>query len=234
MVSENPQVIAGAEESLLPIGKLRMKFYKKGKLKFISHLDLVRTLKGALLRAKIPIYYTEGFNPHPKMVFALPLPLGEESVCEYLDIRLTEAREREALLSAVNAQLTADMRFTEAYLPERSFQEITAARYEMRFREITAEALEKALSGSLPVMKKSKKGMAEVDLKPHILSVSLQEEPLPEGGIEIVADALLASSESSFVSPENLVKALRTATGASLEDYDVLRREVYAGEEIFR
>lgn len=234
MVSENPQVIAGAEESLLPIGKLRMKFYKKGKLKFISHLDLVRTLKGALLRAKIPIYYTEGFNPHPKMVFALPLPLGEESVCEYLDIRLTEAREREALLSAVNAQLTADMRFTEAYLPERSFQEITAARYEMRFREITAEALEKALSGSLPVMKKSKKGMVEVDLKPHILSVSLQEEPLPEGGIEIVADALLASSESSFVSPENLVKALRTATGASLEDYDILRREVYAGEEIFR
>lgn len=234
MVSENPQVIAGAEESLLPIGKLRMKFYKKGKLKFISHLDLVRTLKGALLRAKIPIYYTEGFNPHPKMVFALPLPLGEESVCEYLDIRLTEAREREALLSAVNAQLTADMRFTEAYLPERSFQEITAARYEMRFREITAEALEKALSGSLPVMKKSKKGMVEVDLKPHILSVSLREEPLPEGGIEIVADALLASSESSFVSPENLVKALRTATGASLEDYDVLRREVYAGEEIFR
>lgn len=186
MVSENPQVIAGAEESLLPIGKLRMKFYKKGKLKFISHLDLVRTLKGALLRAKIPIYYTEGFNPHPKMVFALPLPLGEESVCEYLDIRLTEAREREALLSAVNAQLTADMRFTEAYLPERSFQEITAARYEMRFREITAEALEKALSGSLPVMKKSKKGMVEVDLKPHILSVSLREEPLPEGGIEIV------------------------------------------------
>lgn len=168
------------------------------------------------------------------MVFALPLPLGEESVCEYLDIRLTEAREREALLSAVNAQLTADMRFTEAYLPERSFQEITAARYEMRFREITAEALEKALSGSLPVMKKSKKGMVEVDLKPHILSVSLREEPLPEGGIEIVADALLASSESSFVSPENLVKALRTATGASLEDYDVLRREVYAGEEIFR
>lgn len=157
MVSENPQVIAGAEESLLPIGKLRMKFYKKGKLKFISHLDLVRTLKGALLRAKIPIYYTEGFNPHPKMVFALPLPLGEESVCEYLDIRLTEAREREALLSAVNAQLTADMRFTEAYLPERSFQEITAARYEMRFREITAEALEKALSGSLPVMKNQKR-----------------------------------------------------------------------------
>lgn len=76
--------------------------------------------------------------------------------------------------------------------------------------------------------------MVEVDLKPHILSVSLREEPLPEGGIEIVADALLASSESSFVSPENLVKALRTATGASLEDYDVLRREVYAGEEIFR
>ena len=234
MVSENPQVIAGAEESLLPTGKLRMKFYKKGKLKFISHLDLVRTLKGALLRAKIPIYYTEGFNPHPKMVFALPLPLGEESVCEYLDIRLTEARGREALLSAVNAQLTGDMRFTEAYLPERSFQEITAARYEMRFREISGEALEKALSGSLPVIKKSKKGMVEVDLKPHILSVFLREEPLPEGGSEVVADALLASSESSFVSPENLVKALRTATGAALEDYDVLRREVYAGEEIFR
>ena len=90
-------------------GKIRLKFYKRGKLKFISHLDLVRTLKGALLRAEIPIYYTEGFNPHPKMVFALPLPLGEESVCEYLDIKLVEPMDAEALLAAVNAQLTSEM-----------------------------------------------------------------------------------------------------------------------------
>ena len=211
-------------------GKIRLKFYKMGKLKFISHLDLVRTLKGALLRAEIPIYYTEGFNPHPKMVFALPLPLGEESVCEYLDIKLVEPMDGAALLAAANAQLTSEMQFTEVYPPEMSFQEITAARYRMEFREIDAAVLENALRGPLLVTKKSKKGMIEVDLQPNLLSFTITEG---EDG-SVLVDALLSASEKSFVNPENLVKALRTVTGAALDDYDILRQEIYAGERVFQ
>ena len=69
---------------------IRIKFRKTGRLRYISHLDLDRTVRTALVRTKIPIWYTEGFNPHAKMVFAQPLPLFAESECEYLDIKITE------------------------------------------------------------------------------------------------------------------------------------------------
>ena len=67
---------------------IRIKFLKTGSLQYISHLDLHRLINRALVRAGIPIWYTKGFNPHAKMVFALPLPVGVESVCEYLDVKI--------------------------------------------------------------------------------------------------------------------------------------------------
>ena len=70
------------------ITKVRIKFSKVGDLMFISHLDLARTMQKIILRSGIDIWYSEGFNPQPKMVFALPLPTGAESVCELLDITL--------------------------------------------------------------------------------------------------------------------------------------------------
>ena len=70
---------------------LRVKFEKTGKLQYISHLDLLRTMQTALRRAKVNMIYTEGFNPHMRIAFALPLSIGIESVCEYMDIRTEES-----------------------------------------------------------------------------------------------------------------------------------------------
>ena len=67
---------------------IRVWFTKKGDIKFISHLDLNRFMQRALKRAKLPLWHTEGFNPHPYVTFALPLSLGQESECEVLDFRL--------------------------------------------------------------------------------------------------------------------------------------------------
>jgi radical SAM-linked protein len=69
---------------------VRVKFKKVGNLQYISHLDLVRTMHKVIVRARLPLWYTEGFNPKPKMIFAAPLSIGTESVCEFVDIRLTE------------------------------------------------------------------------------------------------------------------------------------------------
>ena len=66
---------------------VRLKFRKVGSLQYISHLDLLRTMQTALRRAKVMMIYSEGFNPHMKITFALPLSIGTESVCEYMDIR---------------------------------------------------------------------------------------------------------------------------------------------------
>ena len=98
-------------------GKTRLKFYKIGKLKFISHLDLQRTMKGALGRANVPLKYSEGFNPHPKMVFSLPLPVGAESRCEYLDIILNEPCDERELQERINTQLTRGACRLQPYIP---------------------------------------------------------------------------------------------------------------------
>ena len=56
---------------------------------YISHLDVNRLMTRAVRRAKLPMWYTEGFNPHPYIAFALPLPLGQSSESEFMDIRVT-------------------------------------------------------------------------------------------------------------------------------------------------
>ena len=138
-------------------GKIRVKFHKLGKLKFISHLDLCRTLKGAIGRAGVPIKYSQGFNPHPKMVFALPLPVGAESVCEYLDISLTEPCDEKQLMKDVNAQLTSELQITEIYESKMEFSDIAMAEYEFFFEDFTADQLRTVLEGPLLIEKRSKK-----------------------------------------------------------------------------
>ena len=69
--------------------EVRLKFSKTGQAKYISHLDTNRVFSRAFSRAKINLWYTEGFNPRPYMSFSLPLSLGVESLCENVDIRIT-------------------------------------------------------------------------------------------------------------------------------------------------
>ena len=69
---------------------LRCRFTKTGPIRFISHLDLTRAFHRALARAEIPLKFSEGFSPHPKFTFALPLSVGMESLCEAADFSLKE------------------------------------------------------------------------------------------------------------------------------------------------
>ena len=190
-------------------GKTRLKFYKIGKLKFISHLDLQRTMKGALGRANVPLKYSEGFNPHPKMVFSLPLPVGAESRCEYLDIILNEPCDERELQERINTQLTRELQITAVY-------------------DMTGKELEGLLEGALPIVKKSKKGFIEVDLRPKIAGYAIKNAE--EG---VLLHALLGADSGDFVNPELLVRALERALGRPVEDYSILRLELYSGERVF-
>ena len=84
---------------------LRVKFKKTGNLKYISHLDLVRTMNKIIVRAKLPLWYTEGFNPKPKMVFAAPLSTGVDSLSEFMDLRLTERMDPMLAMEILNKNM---------------------------------------------------------------------------------------------------------------------------------
>ncbi len=200
-----------------------MKFFKIGKLKFISHLDLLRTMKGAMGRSRVPLKYSEGFNPHPKMVFSLPLPVGAESRCEYLDVILTQECDEEKLKEAINAQLTKELQITEIYPADMSFEEIVGAEYDFVFSDISAEELEKTLEGELYIEKRSKKGSVMLDLRPKIGGYAIERQ-----GQKTRFHALLGADSGDFVNPELLVRAIEKKRGKPVEYYSILRLELYA------
>ncbi|MGB8223431.1 MAG: TIGR03960 family B12-binding radical SAM protein [Polyangiales bacterium] len=74
-----------------PVMRLRIGFRKLGRITYSSHLDLVRTFPRMLRRAGLPLYYSEGFRPLPRLTFAPPLPVGTASLCEHVDVRLRAA-----------------------------------------------------------------------------------------------------------------------------------------------
>ncbi len=90
--------------------KVICKYTKTGDLKFISHLDILRLMQRAILRAKLPAKYSEGFNPHIKIAFGFPLSLGVESVGEYFELELTEKVDIEKLVDDLNNVLPKKVR----------------------------------------------------------------------------------------------------------------------------
>ncbi len=92
-----------------PFFRYRLTYKKAGKLRFLSHLDLLRTFSRAIRRAELPIRYSEGFNPHPKLSFGPALSLGLESFCEMLDIELTNNEKAESIKTALNTALPEEL-----------------------------------------------------------------------------------------------------------------------------
>ncbi len=148
--------------------ELRFRFEKRGRAAYLSHLDVMRTFQRAFIRAGIRLRHSEGFNPHPKMSIALPLQLGCESVCEVLDVSLLE--EEGDVVSRLNAALPEGIRVLRAGAPSLPVKHIAWAEWELSFpsAEEAAAAEEVLRSPSLPVEKKTKRGMGTLDVAPHL------------------------------------------------------------------
>ena len=177
---------------------VRIRFSKKGRLRYISHLDLCRTMVTAMTRAKIPMWYTEGFNPHPKLVFTQPLPLFAESECEYLDIKIVEPMTHAEIRDRMRAAFTPELYTEIVYTPTTKFTDIAYATY-----RITAEGYDKELlkgEGELMAEKKGKDGKVKTwDIRPMIKEVTVKKG---------VLYATLNASADSYLNPEVFCKAI--------------------------
>jgi radical SAM-linked protein len=222
---------------------VRVKFRKVGNLQYISHLDLQRTVSRVLVRAGIPMWYTQGFNPHAKIVFGLPLSVGAESECEYLDLRIDRDMSCDEIMARLNAVLTSELCVLDAYVaPKSVFADIVWAEYDIRIR---TEGLTQSLANEMqaylttsPLMmdKKSKSGIRQVDVTTMIRALSATVE---DGELRIAAT--LCVSGSDYLNPEYLIRALRDKFGILSEgdvvsEYTILRTKVYLadGETKFR
>src|SRR4051794_12364253 len=91
------------------VQKLRLQYAKRGRLRFSSHRDFQRALERALRRADVPMAYSAGFHPHPKISFANAAPTGTASEAEYVELSLSERCDPEALRQALDASLPPDL-----------------------------------------------------------------------------------------------------------------------------
>ncbi len=217
-----------------PYVTVRIKFKKVGRLQYISHLDLVRTMQKILVRSKLPMWYTEGFNPKPKMVFAAPLSIGVESVCEFMDLRLTKKVSAEKIAAVLNANMTDEMQVTAVYYPTSKltdlkwFSYIVEIKSEMNSAELAEKCNQLFANSEILVTKKSKDTEKTVDIKPLIRSADAVSD---NGKVRICAT--LSADQSCFLNPEYLVEAIRRETGVlsaeneALESYTVVRTAAY-------
>lgn len=157
--------------------EVRLRFSKQGRLKYISHLDINRALSRAFKRAAIPMWYTEGYNPHPYMSFSLPLSLGVESLCEYVDIRIVGEINNDEIQKRMNTVLPADLRILDVYGDFRDSSEIMFSDYVFKIQFADNEQALNKLKSVLErdrifALKKGKQGkrkvFKEVDIKPLI------------------------------------------------------------------
>lgn len=107
----------------------RLTFSKRGRTRFISHLDLMRTMQRAFKRAKLPIWYTQGFNPHPYIMFPLALALGMESEVESMDIGLLEEKSFDEVRTKLNSVLPVGMKIINVSAPAHEHIDIEKADY---------------------------------------------------------------------------------------------------------
>ena len=195
---------------------VRVVFSKTGNLQYFSHLDLQRTWQRVLVRASIPMWYTQGFNPHSKIVFGVPLPVGSEGMEEMVDLRIDREITPAEIKAQLNAELTSEMQVSEVYVPRTSFSEIAWGVYQMTVKTPgdpidNANAINKIFAPDaepIVMTKRSKSGDKEVNILPMIHSVKAVAS---DGLIKIRATLRAGNVEN--LNPEYLIKAMRDQLG---------------------
>ncbi len=160
------------------VQRLRVRYAKRGRLRFTSHRDFARALERAIRRAKVPIAFSAGFSPHPKISYVGACPTGVASEAEYLEIGLAQTVDPGRLLAALDASLPAGLDLVEVVeahegsLPAR----IDCSRWEITLPgvppAILALAVERFLANStVPVERSTKAGSRTVDARAAVVTV---------------------------------------------------------------
>lgn len=215
-----------------------IKYTKESNIKFISHLDLMRTIQKVIRRAELPIKYSQGFNPHMALSIAQPLSVGVYSSGEYMDIILVEEVNEQEILEKLNSKTASGIKFlTATKVPEvenekkmpQAMALIDACRYIVKISYLKSEGLEDEIKVLLEAeewntIKKSKKGEREVNLKDYIYDFKywIKED-------ELILNILIQSGSREHLSADLVVKYIKEKTSNANEDafVDIKREEMY-------
>lgn len=211
--------------------RVRLKFSKVGALKFIGHLDLMRTFQKIFRQAEVPIAYSEGFNPHQIFSIAAPLSVGVTSNGEYLDMKLVQNVDISKMIERMNGCCPNGLMISEAIVisdqEPSAMASVSTAKYIVTQEEciITNDIVEEISKlGSLIIKKKNKKGkINDLDIKPGIYNIYVD-------GNKILMT--LATGSTLNIKPEAVLMAFSDYMHIEFNrfNYKVHREELYHGE----
>lgn len=214
--------------------KIRIKFTKQGAMKFIGHLDLMRYFQKVMRKADVDICYSEGFSPHQIMSFAAPLGVGLTSSGEYVDIEVNSSDSSCVMLARINDAMVEGVTATEYKLladsAKNAMSLVAAADYTVLFREEhEPEDFDQFAAGftdflnreEILIMKKTKKGEREVNIRPMIYFLTADGKQI---------QMQIATGSAANLKPELVISAYMQQTGTELAPFALLieRTEIYA------
>jgi radical SAM-linked protein len=210
---------------------VRLRFTKRGKVRFVSHRDVARAFERAFRVEQLPLAFTLGFSPRPKVSFGLALSVGHESVAEYLDVELREPVDPDVLPGLVSAALPQGIAVDGAALlvPRApALQEavtlveyrvtVTDAEDRVLSTEVIEAAVEQALTRPELLVTRTRKGRESTDdIRPAIRTIEVGRDD--EGSVAL---ELTLSTHSRGARPREVVDAL-FGVDANLVERRVLR-----------
>ena len=209
---------------------VRIWFVKDFECRYISHLDLNRTMLRALHKSKLPIWHTEGFNPHPFATFPLPLSLGFRGVNECMDVKLEDDNySLKEIIPKLNDCLPRGIRVFDATEAVMKAGKVAFASFTIKISgeklasgKICCQIKELLSQDKIEIEKKTKKkGFKTIDIKSGIKSYELTEK------FDFAQlDVTLSAGSSDNVNPNLLITALQNNTGAEY-DVDITRNDLY-------
>jgi radical SAM-linked protein len=202
------------------VQRLRIRYAKRGRLRFTSHRDFARAFERALRRAEIPMAYSAGFTPHPKISYVGASPTGVASEAEYLEIGLTREVDVAELRAQLDAALPAGLDIVEAVPagPGSLADRMAASAWEIELPGVSEQTAQAALDEflarpELAVERLTKSGRRQVDVRAPVLRATVRGGGCagPDGDRAILD--LVVRQVTPAVRPDDVVAALRTVAG---------------------
>ena len=211
---------------------VRIWFAKLDMARFISHLDLNRCMSRAVRRASIPLWYTEGFNPHPYMNFSLALPLGIESVAESMDIKVNGDITNDELKSKLNAVMPSGIKILRVTEPVMKANKIAYAEYEIKIDVnnddvYTVESwIKNCLSQKyLGASKMGKSGGKKIEKEINLIDY-IKSFDINFSGKTIGLDTYLKAGTNDNLNPILLMDTLKKELRIDAEKLSIMRKRL--------
>lgn len=200
--------------------RVRIRYAKRGRLRFTSHRDFARAFERALRRAEVPMAYSAGFTPHPKISYVGASPTGAASEAEYLEIGLTREVDVDALRAALDTALPDGLDVVEAVVagPGSLAERMEASAWQIVLPGVAVPTAEEAVAallarGEVRVERLTKNGRREVDVRAAIVSMSISGAASagPEPAHAIID--VVVRQVTPAVRPDDVVSALHSVAG---------------------